>query len=111
MGDEDLKQELIDQRKKELEIEALEDKQEQIRETRVFHQYFYNAVIMAGITFLSTMKIDFPPTMDNLWAAFIAGGLALLMQLKSYYNIQEARDAGLADQTKPKKPPLGMLIW
>lgn len=131
-GPEQLKQELKEQRAKELEeaqaeeTKALVDEAiakanlekeqaKQIQETGIMKQYFYNALIMAGITFFSTLKIDFPPRADNLWAAGIAGGLALLVQLKSYYNIQESRDqnlsAGLPAQTKPKRPPLGMLIW
>lgn len=122
---EQIKQELKDQRAKELEqaqadeLEAkanLEKEQaEQIQETGVMKQYFYNALIMAGISFLSTLKIDFPPSADNLWAAGIAGGMALLLQLGRYYKIQEARDqnitAGLPAQRKPKKPMIGMLIW
>lgn len=58
-----------------------------------------NAAIIAGITFLSTLSIDFPPTAQNLWAAFIGASLALLTQLKS-----------ITESDETKKPPLGMLI-
>lgn len=64
-----------------------------------------NAAIIAGITFLSTLSIDFPPTAQNIWAAFIGASLSLLTQLKT---ITES-DPDDADKTKPK-PPLGMLI-
>lgn len=66
-----------------------------------FERVLANATIIAGITFLSSLSIDFPPTAQNLWAAFIGASLALLTQLKSITesNLDE----------KPK-PPLGMLI-
>lgn len=59
-----------------------------------------NAAIIAGITFLSTLSIDYPPTAQNVWAAGIGASLAMLTQLKSIFESDE-------DQ---KPPVLGMLI-
>ncbi len=66
-----------------------------------FERVICNAALIAGITFFSTLSIDFPPHAQNLWAAFIAGSIALLTQLKT-----------ITDMTADQKPrrPLGMLI-
>lgn len=58
-----------------------------------------NAGIIAAITFISTLSIDYPPTAQNLWAAFIGASLAMLTQLRS-----------ILDSDDIKNPPLGMLI-
>lgn len=42
-----------------------------------------NAVAVAGITFLSTLSITYPPTMQNLYASMIAFSLTFLVQIKA----------------------------
>ncbi len=68
-----------------------------------FERVLANAAIVAGITFLSTLSIDFPPTAQNIWAASIGAMLSLLTQLKTITEL------GKNDPDKPK-PPLGMLV-
>lgn len=65
-----------------------------------FKRIIANAFVIAGITFFSTLSIQYPPEAQSLWAAFIAACLALLTQLRTF------TDPG---QNKPKRP-LGMLI-
>jgi uncharacterized protein (DUF983 family) len=55
-----------------------------------------NAVIIALITFFSSMTIQYPPTIQVLYASFIAFCLTLLIQLKGI--IQE-----LISQERPSK--------
>lgn len=70
-----------------------------------FERVLANALIIAGITFFSTMTIDFPPTAQNVWAAGVAAVLALLTQLKQITE-EQTEESG-----KDRKPPnLGMLI-
>lgn len=64
-----------------------------------------NAAIIAAITFISSLSIDFPPTAQNLWAATIGASLALFTQLQSIFGSD-----GNKKQDENKKPPLGMLI-
>ena len=63
-----------------------------------FQRLILNAAMIAGITFFSTLSIEYPPTAQNLWAASISAILVLITQFKT-----------LTDPTEPKKP-LGMLI-
>lgn len=42
-----------------------------------------NALIVALITFVSSLSIQFPPNTQNIWAGFIAFMLTLLTQIKS----------------------------
>lgn len=59
-----------------------------------------NAFIIASITFFSTLSIDYPPQVQNIWAAGIAGILAFLTQIRT-----------ITDSNKSRPPPLlGMLI-
>lgn len=67
-----------------------------------FQRVLLNAAIIAGITFLSTLSIDYPPTAQNIWAAGIGASLALLTQLKSITDD--------SSQDEKPKPPLGMLL-
>jgi ABC-type Na+ efflux pump permease subunit len=55
-----------------------------------------NAIIIALITFFSSMTIQYPPTIQVLYASFIAFCLTLLIQLKGI--IQE-----LITQERPPK--------
>lgn len=66
-----------------------------------FERIVINAFIIAGITFVSTLSINFPPSAQNLWSGFLAATLALLTQIKSITELSDGR--------KPKRP-LGMLI-
>lgn len=71
------------------------------RELTPLERVIINAAIIAGITFFSTLSIDFPPTAQNVWAALIAAMLALMTQLRTLTEI--------TSDLKPKKP-LVMLI-
>ena len=71
----------------------------------LFERVLANAAIVAGIAFFSTLSITYPPTPQNLWAAFIAGALALLTQLRTLFP-----DAQINEENTKPKPPLGMLI-
>jgi hypothetical protein len=65
-----------------------------------------NAAIVAGITFFSTLSIDYPPHAENIYAAGIAAVLILLTTIKSAFP-----DETLEDPDCKKRPPgLGMLI-
>lgn len=88
-----------EQVKKEL-IESYKKQQEALTP---FQRVLVNAFIIAGITFFSTLSINFPPSAQNLWAASIAGILSLLTQLKTI------TDVSVTSGLKPKRP-LGMLI-
>lgn len=68
---------------------------------KAFERVILNAFIVAGITFFSTLSIEYPPEAQNLWAAGIGAALSLLTQLKTITAHE--------DPDKPK-PPLGMLI-
>jgi hypothetical protein len=85
----------------EIKKELIESYKEQPMELTPFQRVIYNAAIIAGITFFSTLSIAFPPRPENLWAAFIGASLSLLTQLKTITSISE--------NEKPKRP-LGMLI-
>ena len=79
--------------------ELLESYKKQ-RENENFKRIIANAFVIAGITFFSTLSIQYPPEAQSLWAAFIAACLALLTQLRTF------TDPG---HNKPKRP-LGMLL-
>ncbi len=85
----------------EIRKELIESYKNQQRGMTPFQRVLCNAAIIAGITFFSTMSIYFPPTAQSLWAAFIAGSLALLTQLKTITEV--------VSEQKPKRP-LGMII-
>lgn len=70
------------------------------RELTPFERVIANAVLIAGITFFSTLSIEYPPTAQNLWAASIAAILVLITQFKMLTD---------PDPSEPKRP-LGMLI-
>lgn len=61
-----------------------------------------NAAIVAGITFFSTLSIQYPPDAQSIWAAFIGASLSLLTQVRTITDVN-------LDELKPKRP-LGMLI-
>jgi len=56
-----------------------------------------NAIITAGIVFLSSLSIAYPPSAENLYAAFIGASLAFLTQLRQLFK-------------DSNNPPLGCLI-
>ncbi len=70
-----------------------------------FERVILNSMIVAGIAFFSTLSITYPPTPANIWAAFIAGALAFLTQLKTLFP-----DEKIDQNQEQRKPPLGMLI-
>ena len=45
-----------------------------------------NTILTAGIVFLSSLTITGLPTIENVWAAFVGAGLALLTQLLAILN-------------------------
>lgn len=49
----------------------------------VFKMSILNALVIAGIVFVSTLSIDYPPSGGNIWAAVIGGSMAFLTQLKT----------------------------
>lgn len=61
-----------------------------------------NAAVIAGITFFSTLSVNYPPEAQNVWAAFIGASLAMLTQIRTLTDVD-------FDELKPKRP-LGMLI-
>lgn len=69
-----------------------------------------NAFVIAGITFFSTLSIQYPPQIQSFWASFVAACLSLLTQLHTITDPDhinpELLDPG---ENKPKKP-LGMLL-
>ncbi|HWQ95919.1 MAG TPA: hypothetical protein VN368_00965 [Candidatus Methylomirabilis sp.] len=65
-----------------------------------------NALVIAGITFFSNLSVQYPPAPQSVWAAFIAGCLALLTQLR---GITDSESESKEEEQKPKRP-LGMLI-
>lgn len=82
-----------------------------------------NTGVIAAIVFISTLSIDYPPTIQNVWAATIGGTLALLTQIKSILQEEQGNGGtGGADETiygvlviksnsnNPNRPKLGMLI-
>ncbi len=97
---EQLKQELIEKQQSEQIRKELIDSYKEQRETLTpIQRVIVNALIIAGITLFSTLSIAYPPSAQNLWAAFIAAMLSLLTQLKTITDVE----------LKPKRP-LGMLI-
>lgn len=64
-----------------------------------------NAIVIAGITFFSTLSLQYPPEAQNIWAAFIGATLALLTQIRTLTD-EELTEL---DELKPKRP-LGILI-
>jgi len=61
-----------------------------------------NALLTAGIVFLSTLSVQYPPTIQNVYAAAIGAALALITQLKQYLSVE-------IDNINP--PIFGLLIW
>lgn len=45
-----------------------------------------NAVVVAGITFFSTLSISYPPRIENIYASLIAFMLTFLVQIKGILN-------------------------
>jgi len=45
-----------------------------------------NAFVVALITFISTLSIQYPPSLQNIWAGFIAFSLTLLTQIRALLN-------------------------
>lgn len=67
-----------------------------------------NAGIVGGIVFLSSLSLQYPPTAQVLYQAFIGAGLALLTQAKSIMEglIGDGNGGGkggIDDMTKPEQ--------
>jgi hypothetical protein len=74
-----------------------------------------NAIIMGLIVFFSTLSINYPPTMQNLWAAFIGSMLALLPALQLIFKGNGGSPTPVADSTESASggdnpPVLGWLL-
>lgn len=51
-----------------------------------------NGLIVGLIAFFSSLSIQFPPTSQNIWAAFIAFVLAFLPQAKEIFEDDSEHD-------------------
>jgi hypothetical protein len=80
-----------------------------------------NAFIMGGIAFLSTLSANAltgEPVQiyQNVIAACIAGGLAVLIQLKNFYEKEDTIRESYNPyynirKRKPRPPVIGALLW
>lgn len=84
----------------DIKYEFIKSVRKQRRRLTPIQRVVVNAGLIAGISFVSTLSTNFPPTAQNLWGSSLAALLALLLQLTTINELC---------LEQPKRP-FGMLI-
>lgn len=77
---------------------------------RKWKRVVLNAGIVAGISFLSSLSVAFPPSISNLYAAGIAFGLTFLVTIRNAFDRDEKPSSGAGGGGNPGNPKFMMII-
>lgn len=77
---------------------------------RKWKRVVLNAGIIAGFSFLSSLSVEFPPSVSNLYAAGIAFGLAFLFTIRNAFDKDEKPSSGAGGGGNPGNPKIMMII-
>jgi hypothetical protein len=68
---------------------------DKIAQLEAHDKLILNALIVAGIVFVSSISTTYPPTLENVYSSMIGFTLALLTQLKTITSDREPPKLGM----------------